>query len=82
VAEVVLVETVAARRVDVVAAACDERLDDGKCRALIGPALNRQRHAAETDGLDFEAAVAERSLHGVAVSENFCARRLLTISAV
>ena len=79
VAEVVLVEAVAARGVDVVAAAGDERLDDGERRALVGPALDRQRHASEADGLDCEAPVAERSLHS---STNFCARRLLTISAV
>jgi hypothetical protein len=65
VAEVVLVETVAARRVDVVAAARDERLDDGERRALVGPALDRQRHAAEADELDCKPVPSGRLISRV-----------------
>ena len=49
VAEVGLVEAIADRRIDEVAAACEERLDDGERRALVGPVLDRERHAAEAD---------------------------------
>ncbi len=49
VAEVVVVEAIADRRVDEVAAAVDERADHGERRALVGPALDRQRHAAQAD---------------------------------
>ncbi len=78
VTEIGVVEAVADRGIDEVAAAREERLDHHVPRALAGPALDRQGHAAEPDRLHAEAGIPEGT-HAAECSSG--ARRRRTICA-